>query len=340
MTDESSTRSLFGDLCPWLHASFEQLDSARAGSRLGHSWLVAGPAGVGKINLALVLAHRLLEPSRPKPSVLDARVAAAAMRQRHAPTDHHPDLHWLFPEEDKRTISIEQIRAAGEALGLKSHKGHAKAVVIEPADAMTESAANALLKTLEEPTPDTYLFLVSHRPERLPPTIRSRCQTLPVRKPPTRDALAWLRSAADAEAVERLLLLAGGAPFRALNLIESDFLSLDKSLEGKLIAISKDRVDPQTVAEEWLKLDLEAILPWLARRLQLAIRGRLAPEASNRVTSADFDELHNAWGAMTLPALFGRLEATEKLLDQLGAGTNVELALRVLLLGFSPRLSI
>ncbi|HEU4617187.1 MAG TPA: DNA polymerase III subunit delta', partial [Gammaproteobacteria bacterium] len=161
--DASALQRLSTRLCPWLAPSLERLETARRGGRLAHGWLIKGPAGVGKINLALVFANRLLagvEPGAPPPA-LAASDAARAMQDRHVPADHDPDLHWLFPEEDKKTIGVEQVRDVIEAVALKGFRGADKAVIVEPAEAMTTAAANALLKTLEEPTDRTYLLLVS-----------------------------------------------------------------------------------------------------------------------------------------------------------------------------------
>ena len=151
MTDTAHALATLGKkLCPWLKPTLEQLEQARTAKRLGHAWLVVGPQGVGKLNLALVFAGRLLTDSPEEPAELEAAQAVAAMRARHQPVDHHPDLHWIFPAEDKRTISVEQIRDVSEALALKAFRGPAKVVVIEPAEAMTTAAANALLNDLRE----------------------------------------------------------------------------------------------------------------------------------------------------------------------------------------------
>src|SRR5690606_8266279 len=140
-------------LCPWLRDPLARLDAARRSGRLGHAWLIKGPPGVGKRNLAYVFAQRLLEGKTEagEPPALGPAEAVDAMRAARAAADHHPDLHRVFPEPDKRTIGIEQVRALSEALAMRAYRGASKVAVIEPAEAMTPAAANALLKTLEEP---------------------------------------------------------------------------------------------------------------------------------------------------------------------------------------------
>jgi DNA polymerase-3 subunit delta' len=326
-------------LSPWLEPEFARLEQARSRGKLAHAWLIAGPRGIGKLNLALAFAHRLLNPESPHPAGLDAAAAAAAIGELREPKDHHPDLHKIFPEADKRQIGIERIREAIGALELTSLRGGAKALVIEPAEGMTLAAANALLKTLEEPTPSTYFFLVSHQPGRLPGTIRSRCQLLSIARPSADESLRWLtarRSETGREELERLLALAGGAPWRAVELSGQDYININKELEDMFNQISNYKLDPQSVADRWLKGNLELLLGWLELRLQWAIKGRMAPEAWTPVTDLGADALHNAWAGLTLAALFDGLRRTQTLLAQLGRGINVDLAVRVLLLGFQP----
>jgi DNA polymerase-3 subunit delta' len=323
-------------LCPWLRPALGSLEDARARERLGHGWLLEGPPGIGKLNLALVAAHRWLHGSAVDATVpvLEPAEAAAAMRERHAPADHHPDLHWIFPEEDKATIAVEQIRDAIDALWMKAYHGETKVLVIEPAEAMTIAAANALLKTLEEPTPGTYLLLVSHQPGGLPATIRSRCQRLAMPRPSAATVREWLGPSVPPRIFDELWLLAGGAPLKMASLADGDVPKLVSGLEGELIAVSEDRQDPHLVAARWIKDDLELLLQWLSRRIQRVIRYRMATGASTAVTDRSSDALHNAWRKLTLNGLFEQHRLAEQLLSELHTGRNVELALCVLLMGF------
>ncbi|MDH3420174.1 MAG: hypothetical protein OEM78_11945 [Gammaproteobacteria bacterium] len=326
-------------LCPWLLEAYEGLTRAHEQAHLGHAWLFVGPAGIGKANLASALADYLLKNAGDAPVTLDAAGAAARMRVRHEERNHHPDLHFLAPPPEKRAIGVEQVRDVIADLELTSHEGTAKALVVEPAESMTLAAANALLKTLEEPTPSTYFLLVSHQPGLLPATVRSRCQVCSVSAPETSRALDWLTEAADADSrssLASLLHLCGGAPLRALELSAGEYVNINNELETIFKQISENTIDPQLVAEQWLKRDPAILLDWLSTRLEWAIKGRLAPEAWTPVTDLGGDALHNTWRDLTLNVLFERLQETRELLARLGRGVNAELALRVLLLGFQP----
>ena len=150
---------------------------ATGGERMHHGWLLAGKAGLGKRDFAMAAARELVaEPGIPQPQ------------------GEHPDIITLTygPKDDKaekaqadgkpfelaRSIRIKQIRGMQKRLITRPTLGGRRAIIIDPADDMEKSAANALLKSLEEPPPGTFFLLVTHRPARLLPTIRSRCRTL------------------------------------------------------------------------------------------------------------------------------------------------------------------
>jgi DNA polymerase-3 subunit delta' len=323
----SAVETLSERLCPWLAPALEQFEAARRAGNLGHAWLISGPAGVGKINLALALARRLLGAAT-EPAELDAAAALAALAVRHVPMDGHPDLHWLHPEEDKETISVDQIREVIETFTLTAHRGGAKIAIIEPAEAMTPGAANALLKTLEEPTAGSYLLLLSHQPGRLPATVRSRCQHLLLRPPGTAIVANWLgvapRTVAEAQR------LVGAAPLRLAAAIQGGESSIFNKLESDLTAVCEDRLEPQTLAQTWAKGDIELALSWLRRRLHDELRSRVTP-GSTEVTVAEGATLHNAWKAVPSRTLFEQYDRAEKLLNQLGSGLNIELAVQAML---------
>ena len=327
MTSAIDTLSL--RLLPWLRPAFAQLDAARRAGSLGHAWLISGPAGVGKLNLALVLARRLFGDDT-EPATLDAESALAAMAARHEAMDRHPDLHWLYPEEDKETISVDQVRDVIDTFTLTAHRGAAKVVVVEPAEALTPAAANALLKTLEEPTPQGYLLLVSSQLGRLAATVRSRCQHVTLHVPDAPAVAQWL--GVTPAAVHEARRAVGGAPLQLAAAIRADGLSIFNKLESDLTELSQDRLDPQSVAQTWAKGDTELALSWFRRRIHEALRDRLAgPAGSTLVTVPAAATLHNAWRALPARTMFAEYDRAEKLLNQLGSGLNIELALAAML---------
>ncbi|HEU4810434.1 MAG TPA: DNA polymerase III subunit delta' [Sphingomicrobium sp.] len=163
----------------------EQFRRAWDARTLHHAWLLAGPRGVGKASFASDAAVRVLSEAAGPP--FDAVCL-------DTPDDHptakliaagsHPDMRWLQRLENEKTgnlarnISVDQVRGLGEFLGLTPALSDWRVVVIDSVDELEKSAANALLKMLEEPPPNTLFLLVSHAPGRLLPTIRSRCRRL------------------------------------------------------------------------------------------------------------------------------------------------------------------
>src|SRR5256885_1391852 len=220
---------------PWNQPIVESL-KARL-DRLPHALLLHGPRGVGKLALAETMAQLLL----CERSDLAKRPCGSCDACRWYLAGNHPDFRRLEPEAiaklpppmeeeegsepptTKRTkqpslfITVDQVRALAGFLNVGSHRGGRRIALAHPAeDLYLPNAANALLKGLEEPPAGAMFILVSHRPARLLPTIRSRCVAIPVPIPPREVSLAWL-AAEGATNPERWLAFAGGAPVQALD---------------------------------------------------------------------------------------------------------------------------
>lgn len=325
----------FETICPWLIDALETFEAAARSDRLGHGWLIAGPADVGKRDLAYVLTSRLLHgqigKQRPRPASPDEILAQYARFED--PDDWHPDLYRLRPADDKRSISVEQVREMTAALMLTPHLAGCKAVVIETAERMTIAAANALLKSLEEPTPNTYLLLLAERPGWLPATIRSRCQRLSLKCPPAEVTRGWLEGGGLA-AAGLPQALAKGAPLAAARATQdTNIINNYKEIYKNIDQLYQGKANPHAVAESWDKGDTELALDCFIESLELRIRRHLVPERSTPVTepAARFDD--NSAIAISCERLFEGLKMAESLRDQLGRGINVELALKALLLG-------
>jgi DNA polymerase-3 subunit delta' len=214
------TAALFGQDA----AEAEFLASWRAG-RLHHGWLLAGPRGVGKATLAWRIARALVAAERGgAPDTLHMPADAPVFRRVAALGESRVKLirrGWDDKAGRLRTrITVEDTRALHEFLGLSAADGGWRAVLVDPVDEMNPSAANAILKLLEEPPARTVMLLISHMPARLLPTIRSRCRKL-VLRPLGADALiaAAAEAAPDTAApAPALAELAGGSVGDALRL--------------------------------------------------------------------------------------------------------------------------
>ncbi len=247
-------------LTPWQH-----LISLKTAGRLPHALLVSGRAGIGKMRLAKAFAARLLCSSS------DAHTACGHCKSCHLlEAGTHPDLLWLAPETDAKTgktakaIKVDQVRELVDRAEKSAQMGGYRVVVIEPAHLLNVQAANALLKTLEEPGGRTLLMLVTAQPLSLPATIRSRCQQLALPTPERNEALAWLRLEVRDEATARLLLdLSEGAPLAALALRDALWFGERERLLRDLAGLCDGRQPALAVAQRWHGLGAEAVLPAL-----------------------------------------------------------------------------
>ncbi len=191
---------------PWLQPLNEQLQQALAEDRLAHAWLVHGPAGLGK-RLWAEQARRLLLCEREQ-------ACGRCTSCRLVDSGAHPDS--MDVEPDGRWVRVEAVRRLIHWAGLRAQQGRRKVCVIHQAHSMNPAAANALLKTLEEPPGESVFLLLADQLETLPATIRSRCRLLHLPLPPREQALQWLQAFPGEPAQQSTALrLAGGNPGRA-----------------------------------------------------------------------------------------------------------------------------
>ncbi|WP_294123546.1 DNA polymerase III subunit delta' [Sphingomonas sp.] len=225
--------------------AIEAFSSAWTSRRLHHGWLLAGPRGVGKATFARMAATRMLaEAAGPPFDLPGLETSTEHPIARLVTAGSHPDFRWLERLEKERgeglarNISVKQVRELGEFLSLTPSLSAWRAIAIDSVDDLEASAANALLKMLEEPPANTLFFLVSHNPGRLLPTIRSRCRRLDFARLGD-DAMTSLLSHSMPETksveIERLVAFANGSPGRALAIAELDLAPL----ESEALAILK-----------------------------------------------------------------------------------------------------
>lgn len=249
-------------LLPWQQSQWNRLQALRQQRRIPHALLFQGPDGVGKRHFAEQFGRGLL-CTQPDPSGLACGACATCLLLQ---AGNHPDLGWVEPEEEGKVIRIDQVREFIRTESLSSQAGGYKVRVITPADAMNVAAANALLKTLEEPTPSSLILLLSSRPGSLPATIRSRCQAITFPTPPAAQALAWLQGQGEQE-WPALLAAAAGAPFKALALADPALQGQRREVLDQLCRLFTGAEEPIALAGAWYKRELPLVLGWLVSAL-------------------------------------------------------------------------
>jgi DNA polymerase-3 subunit delta' len=258
---------------PWLAAARQRAQQMIAGGRLSHALLLQGQPGLGKRALAEWIARLALCDS-PE----DGACGRCPSCQLLA-AGSHPDLQRLLVPEDKKQIPVDAVRELITALSMKSYRGRRKVALVDPADAMNTNGANALLKTLEEPSGDALLILTVSRPERLPATIASRCQRVKITPPSREVALAWLAGIDATVDWDSRLALTAGAPLAALDL--ATLAPLDKEMTELVSLLSRPDADVVGLAERSQGRNPTERLRWIENWVTDRIRRGLTAPATD-----------------------------------------------------------
>lgn len=259
------------DVLPWQVDLWRQL-AGRA--QHAHAYLLHGPAGIGKRLLAEQLMALLL-CQRP----VEARACGECKACQLLAAQTHPDHYVLEPEEVDKAIRVDQVRDLVGFVTQTAQLGGRKVILLEPAEAMNLNAANALLKSLEEPSGDTVLLLISHQPSRLLPTIKSRCVQQACPLPGRQQSLDWLAARLPElgpELREQLLTLAAGSPLAALKLHEQKVLELRAHVVDGVKKLLKQQQSASQLAEGWNALPLILLFDWFCEWAHLILRYQMA----------------------------------------------------------------
>ncbi len=253
---------------PWQLTQWQQLQSMLSADRMPHSLLLAGPSEIGKRHFAHVLAQRMLCRS-PDGGYGCGRCKACHLMAAGT----HPDWSVLEPEAIGKGIKIDAIRALESRAATTAQQSGWRIVLIQPAEAMNANAANALLKTLEEPGAKTLLILVSHNTSGVLPTVRSRCRVMPFTVPSSSLVIPWLRHTMGLSEIATGTIAKGaGKPLRILRLLESDMLAQMESFEALLDAVAAGELSVVSAAETSLQLPDQEAIEWLQYYLYRRLR--------------------------------------------------------------------
>ena len=275
---------------PWLSSAWTRLQQAREASTLPHALLLRGRAGFGKQRLADALVASLLCTSVAKTGEPCGQCRGCTLLAAGS----HPDYRRVQPEEGGKSIVIDQIRELGEFFTLRPHYGQRKLAVLAPADTMNRAAANSLLTLLEEPPEGGLLVLVADRSERLPATIRSRCQAYALDRLDAAGLLQQqdcLPTTISAESLAR----AGGSPLGAARYEAPELRAAVDQLPALMAAVAARVTPPLEAAARVARMELLVLLDQMLRisheifllqvdaPLPLAEAGRESPRDLNRL---------------------------------------------------------
>lgn len=302
------------------------LRRALATGRLAHAYLFEGPEGVGKRLMALALARAVF--CREGTGCGDCPAC------RKVDHHNHPDLHLVEP--DGASIKIDQVRALQREMAFRPLEGRKKICLIDGADRLNPAAGNALLKTLEEPSGEALLILLSPRSEAVLGTIRSRCQRLPFGRLPREQIKEVLRERLELAETEGHVLaaLSEGSFHKALGRDRDLFLERRREILKGVTALGGSVLPlfdlSRQLAEEKERLpEILDILQAFYRDLLLLQHGC----AESELVNVDLlEKLHRVGGRETIPSLLHKLEAIAVSRRQLERNVNRQLALDVLLL--------
>ncbi len=249
---------------PWLSSQMEQLRRSRLAGRFPPGLLIADRRGAGGLWLAHYAAQVALCRGESPP-------CGQCRECRQFLSSQHPDFTIVGPLEDSKYIRVEQIRELTSELSLTAHGGGAGVTLLHPADAMNANAANALLKTLEEPRPGLTLILVTEAPARLPATVLSRCQKLRIGAPARAASIEWLNRSRGEGPWAAVLDVIGEAPFEAALLDPAEvaqvaaetFRTLNEMASGRHEAAGMAAIAERWAKAEQLELRLTCIETWI-----------------------------------------------------------------------------
>jgi len=269
-------------LYPWHTQQWQRFCQQQKQQRLPHAIIVSGVVGLGKADFADAMVAKVLCEND------DAEQACGHCHSCHLfSSGNHPDHSYIVPEDGSSSIKIEQIRSLKDKQELTPTVASWKTVIINPAEKMTVSAFNSLLKLLEEPQQNTLLVLLTSQLEQLPITITSRCQMIKLLPPQPVVTEKWLveQHTIDQTALQQVLPLANGAPLAALAMLESGLVEQIQQVTSDFEQLLSGQANPIGMTKQWLQYDPLMIfhhLQYLVKNKLLLLNEELNRESSKR----------------------------------------------------------
>ena len=265
---------------PWQAEQWARVVKQVNTNKVPHAFLLNGVEGIGKQAFAEgLVAHLLCEQVA---SGLMTESCGSCKQCRLLASDTHPDYKNIAPEGGSSILKVDTIRALVDFFAQSSMQGGRKLSVLAPAEALNHNAANALLKTLEEPSGDSVIILVSHSAGQLLPTIRSRCQVIDFSLPEPSLANKWLSEelstrgqSLEAGDFEAVMSLASNAPLKALKFIEAGSLDENRLMLTEMASFLRRDVLSSELAGRWGDDIAIMRLEWMIQWVELVLKVKM-----------------------------------------------------------------
>lgn len=286
---------------PWFDAQWGRVTTLFKEEKLPHALLINGAKGMGKLHFASTIAKLVL--------CQDAANSTACGQCKSCQlfvSSGHPDLYHLSPEDDNGQIKVDQVRDLSHFMHSTAQQGGYRVVILNPAEAMNPSAANALLKTLEEPGKKSLLLLLADQLGQVMPTIKSRCQRIDCPAPDARVAIDWLQKKLPIEEADarQLLSVVHGSPLLALTFKERGDQSLRAEFINGLKNILQQKATAIETAAKFIKFDIILVLSWM-QSLLIDVAKIHSTQNQASLTNNDMRKMLSALSKRThLPTLY------------------------------------
>jgi len=281
---------------PWHAEHWMRLQARRQREALPHALLLCGPAGLGKRDFLVRFVRGLL-CGQAQDGDACGRCRSCLLLDAGTHPDYVALSYGLRKDGVQRSeIVVDQIRELSARLATSSQFGGWQIASIDPADAMNTAAANALLKTLEEPARQTMLILLADEPWRMPATIRSRCQRLEFQLPPRDEAMAWLQAEGVKDA-DTALVAAGGNPGLAKIWAQDGALQRRQEVRKDLAALAAGRGETTEIVRRWLDSEPAQRLWFAAQAAADEARAQAAARAGALISAMDSEALMHWYDA-------------------------------------------
>ncbi|MGC1549169.1 MAG: DNA polymerase III subunit delta' [Rhodanobacter sp.] len=281
---------------PWHAEHWMRLQARRRREALPHALLLCGPAGLGKRDFLRRFVRGLL-CGQSQDGDACGRCRSCLLLDAGTHPDYVALSYGLRKDGVQRSeIVVDQIRELSARLATSSQFGGWQIASIDPADAMNTAAANALLKTLEEPARQTMLILLADQPWRMPATIRSRCQRLEFQLPPRDEAMAWLQAEGVKDA-DTALVAAGGNPGLAQIWAKDGALQRRQEVRKDMAALAAGRGETMEIVRRWLDSEPAQRLWFAAQAAADETRAQAAARAGALVSAMDSEALMHWYDA-------------------------------------------